>query len=136
MVVTCAFYGISNRTTKVTLEVERDTLEVGQTFTFEEENYVILSVFETEGTYHANVALEQVHRSRLYPRSRPTTLSTLAFDPNGAWHQVQESALQTRLKATETRLQHLQRERDEMLRLLDQAIEQLDRIHHSDGTSV
>jgi hypothetical protein len=135
MVVTCAFYGISNRTTKVTLQVERDQLEVGQAFTFEEDSYVILSVFEAEGTYHANVALERVHRSRLQPRSKPTTPSALAFDQNGARHHVQESALQTRLKSAETSLQHLQRERDEMLRLLDQAIEQLDRLHRNDGTS-
>jgi hypothetical protein len=136
MVVTCAFYGIINRTTKVTLQVDRDKLEVGQAFTFEGDNYVILSAFETEGIYHANVALEHVHRSRLYPRSKPPMPGTLAFEQNGARHQVQGSALQTRLKATETRLQHLQREHDEMLRLLDQAIEQLDRIHHNDGTSV
>jgi len=136
MVVTCAFYGIINRTTKVTLEVDRDQLEVGQAFTFDEDNYVILSVFEAEGTYHANVALEHVHRSRLHPRSKPPTPSTPAFHQNGTRQQGQESVLQARLKATETRLQHLQRERDEMLRLLDQAIEQLDRIHHNDGTSV
>jgi hypothetical protein len=134
MVVTCAFYGISNRTTKVTLQVERDQLEVGQAFTFEEDNYVILSVFEAEGTYHANVALEHVHRSRLQPRSKPTFPSALVFDQNGARSHVQESALQTRVKAAETSLQHLQCERDEMLRLLDQAIEQLDRIHRNDGT--
>jgi hypothetical protein len=136
MVVTCAFYGISNRTTKVTLQVERDQLEVEQAFTFEKDNYVILSVFEAEGIYHANVALEHVHRSRLQPRSKPTTPSVLTFDQNGARLHVQESALQTRANAAETNLQHLQRERDEMLRLLDQAIEQLDRLHRNDGTSV
>ena len=55
MVVTCAFYGFVNRTTKVTLQVDRDKLEVGQLFGFEGEHYVILSVFEADGHYHANV---------------------------------------------------------------------------------
>jgi len=137
MVVTCAFYGLINRTTKVQLQVEHEKLEVGQAFTFEGDNYVILSVFEREGTYHANVTLEHIHRSRGLTRAKITAApATLEFDDNGARHHVQESALQTRLKATESRLQDLQRERHEMLRLLDQAIEQLDRLHHTDGTSV
>ena len=48
MVVTCAFYGFINRTTKVTLQVDREELEVGQSFAFEGDNYVILSVFEAD----------------------------------------------------------------------------------------
>ena len=35
MVVTCAFYGFINRTAKVTLQVDREKLEVGQSFVFE-----------------------------------------------------------------------------------------------------
>jgi hypothetical protein len=135
MVVTCAFYGIVNRTTKVELQVDREKLEVGQVFAFGGDTYVILSVFETDGTYHANVALEHIHRSRVLPRSKLPVSSRLEFDDNGVRNHVEESALQARLKAAETRLEHLQGERDEVLRLLDQAIEQLDRIHYNDGTS-
>jgi hypothetical protein len=62
MVVTCAFYGFLNRTTKVTLQVDRETLEVGQSFTFEGDDYVILSVFEADDHYRANVGLEHLHR--------------------------------------------------------------------------
>jgi hypothetical protein len=135
MVVMCAFYGIVNRTTKVKLQVDCEKLEVGQVFAFGGDTYVILSVFETDGTYHANVALEHVHRARLVPRSKLPVSTRLEFDDNGGRNHVEESTLQTRLKAAEIRLEHLQGERDEVLRLLDQTIEQLDRIHYNDGTS-
>jgi hypothetical protein len=135
MVVTCAFYGIVNRTTKVQLQVDREKLEVGQVFALGEDNYVILSVFETDGTYHANVALEHVHRSRSLPRPKLPVSARVEFDGNGGRNHAPEATLQARLRAAETRIEHLQGEREEVLRLLDQAIEQLDRLHRNDGTS-
>jgi hypothetical protein len=137
MVVTCAFYGIVNRTTKVQLQVDREKLEVGQVFALGEDNYVILSVFETDGTYHANVALEHVHRSRSLPRAKLPVSARVEFDGNGGRNHTPapEAALQARLRTAETRIEHLQGEREEVLRLLDEAIEQLDRLHYNDGTS-
>jgi hypothetical protein len=135
MVVTCAFYGFVNRSTKVMLQVEREELAVGKVFAFEGEHYVILSVFEADGVYHANVALEHVHRARTSLRSRPTGPSAMAVGDNGRHGERQESVLQARLKATETTLQRVLRERDEALKLLDRAIQQLDRLHQGGGTS-
>jgi hypothetical protein len=136
MVVTCAFYGFINRTTKVTLQVDRETLEVGQSFTFEDDDYVILSVFEADGHYGANVGLEHLHRLRMPARPKPTPPGILAFEDKAA--QVarkdgQEAILQARLKAAEAKLHDLQRERDEALKLLDHAIQQLDRLQQSTG---
>jgi hypothetical protein len=137
MVVTCAFYGFVNRTTKVTLQVDREKLEVGQSFAFEEENYVILSVFEADGHYRANVGLKHLHRLRMSARVKAPVPGTLAFEDKGAKElrqDGQESALYARLKATEAKLQDLLRERDEALQLLDHAMQQLDRLQQSEGS--
>jgi hypothetical protein len=136
MVVTCAFYGFVNRTTKVTLQIDREKLEVGQSFAFEEDNYVILSVFEADGHYRANVGLEHLHRLRTPARVRAPIPGTLAFEHKDAKEPKkdgQESALYARLKATEAKLQDVLRERDEALKLLDHAIQQLDRLQQSEG---
>jgi hypothetical protein len=132
MVVTCAFYGFANHTTKVKLEVERDELEVGQVVSFEGDNYIILSVCEAGGNYHANVTPEHVHRARTLPRTRTTAFGTVDANQNGGRIDGRESTLHAHLKAAETRLQHLLRERDEALKRLDRAIQQLDRLHDSE----
>jgi hypothetical protein len=135
MVVTCAFYGFVNRTTKVTLQVDREQLEVGQSFAFEEERYVILSVFEAGGHYRANVGLEHLHRLRPPARGKAPAPGVLAFTAKDADNHLQEgpeSALSARLKAAEARLQDVLRERDEALKLLDHAIQQLDRLQQGD----
>ena len=131
MVVACAFYGFVNRTTKVTLQVERDKLEVGQMFAFEGEHYVILSVFEADGHHHANVGLEYLHRLRPPARLKTVVPGTLALADKDMPESRQTSALYARLQAAEARLQDLLRERDEVLQLLDHAIQQLDHLQQS-----
>jgi hypothetical protein len=135
MVVTCAFYGFVNRTTKVTLQVDREKLAVGQSLVFEEDHYLILSVFEADGHYHANVGLEQLHRLRTSTRVKAPAPGTTVFedkDAKEARKDGQESALYARLQAAETKLQDLLRERDEALKLLDHAMQQLDRLQQSE----
>jgi hypothetical protein len=134
MVVTCAFYGFINRTTKVTLQVDEEQLEVGQSFPFEGEDYVILSVFDADGHYHANVGVAHLHRPRAPARLKAPAPSIPTFEPKDAAEPQkhgQEAALQARLKAAEARLQDLLRERDDALKLLDHAIQQLDRLQQS-----
>jgi len=131
MVVTCAFYGFINRTTKVTLQVDREVLEVGQSFTFEGDQYVILSVFEADDHYHANVGPEHLQRSRTAARPKapaPNTSVAAPKDAISSTNHGQETILQARLKAAEARLEDVLRERDEALKLLDHAIQQFDRL--------
>lgn len=129
MVVTCAFYGFINRTTKVTLQVDREALEVGQSFTFEGNQYVILSVFEADDYYRANVGPEHLQRFRTVARLKAPAPNTLvAKDATPSRNPGQETVLQARLKAAEVRLEDVLRERDEALKLLDHAIQQLDRL--------
>ena len=134
MVVTCAFYGFINRTTKVKLQVERQVLEVGNVFTFEGDQYVILSVFEADGIHHANVSLEHIYRARTVLRAKATSPALVEIDENGGRGDGPDPVLQARLKAAETRLQRVLQEREEALKLLDGAIQQLDRLHQGDGT--
>jgi hypothetical protein len=134
MVVTCAFYGFINRTAKVTLQVDREKLEVGQSIVFEGQQYVILSVFEGSGHYRANVGLE--HLQRFLPPARlktpaPKTSASVPEDAGESEPHGRETILRARLKATEARLQALLRERDEALQLLDHAMQQLDRLQQS-----
>ena len=135
MVVTCAFYGFVNRVTKVELAVDQEKLVVGSVIAYEGDNYTILSIFEVGGKYHANVALEHVHRVRTPPRPRAVSAGSPESDDNGGGSHHQESALQARLKVTETQLQHLLHEREEALNTLERAIQQLDRLHRTEGAS-
>jgi hypothetical protein len=131
MVVTCAFYGFINRTTKVTLQVDREELEVGRSFTFEGDQYVILSMFEADDHYRANVGPAHLQRFRMPARLKAPAPNTPASAPKDAIDSRkhgQETILQARLKATEARLQDLLHERDEALKLLDHAIQQLNRL--------
>jgi hypothetical protein len=134
MVVTCAFYGFINRTTKVTLQVDGEQLEVGQSFPFEGDHYTILSVFEADGHYRANVGLAHLHRLRTPARLKAPAPSIPTIERQDAAKPGKhgpEAALQARLKAAEARLQDLLCERDEALKLLDHAIQQLDRLQQS-----
>jgi hypothetical protein len=134
MVIPCAFYGFVNRTTKVTLEVNREQLQIGQAIDYEGGRYVILSVFESAGFYRANVGLASLHRAGPSPRPKPVPpQASVAGSESRLRHQgdAQASVLQARLGTAETTLQDLLRERDEILKRLEDAIAQLDRLHQS-----
>jgi hypothetical protein len=134
MVVTCAFYGFVNRSTKVTLQVDQEKLEVGQMIAYAGDHYVILSVFEADGHYRANVGLPHLHRARFPSRPKTVPPHTSASEgrvmPDGGG-DAPESALHTRLKTAEAKLHDLLRERDEVLKHLEEAIQQLDGIHQN-----
>jgi hypothetical protein len=136
MVVTCAFYGLINRATKVTLQVDREKLEVGESFMLEGEHYVILSVFEADGHYCANVGLEHFQRSRTPARLKapaPNAPGALSPDVAAPGKRGEEAVLQAHLRAAEAKLQDLLRERDEALKLLDHALQELDHLQQKAG---
>jgi hypothetical protein len=134
MVIPCAFYGFVNRTTKVTLQVDQAQLEVGQAIAYEGDRYVILSVFEADGHYRANVGLAHLHPTRFAARLKPVPPHPPALEgkpPQDSRREARESALQTSLHTAEAKLQDLLRERDEVLKRLEDAIQQLDRIQQN-----
>jgi len=116
------------------LQVDRAQLEVGQTIAYEGDSYVILSVFEADGHYRANVGLAHLHPTRFAPRLKPVPPHPPALagkPPQDSRRDARESALQTSLQTTEAKLQDLLRERDAVLKRLEDAIQQLDRIHQN-----
>lgn len=134
MVIPCAFYGFVNRTTKVTLQVDRAQLEVGQTIVYEGDSYVILLVFEADGHYRANVGLAHLHPTRFASHLKtvpPHPPALAGKPPQDSRRDTRESALQTSLQTTEAKLQDLLRERDAVLKRIEDAIQQLDRIHQN-----
>jgi hypothetical protein len=136
MVVTCAFYGFINRATKVTLQVDREQLEVGRSFVFEGDQYIVLSVFEADDHYCVNVGLEHLQRSRTPVRPKtlvPPTCVAAPKEATEAGKQGQEAVVEARLQAAEAQLQDLLRERDEALKLLDHAIQELDHLQQKAG---
>jgi hypothetical protein len=137
MVVTCAFYGFTNRTTKVTLQVDCEELEVGREITFEGDQYVILSVSSVSDDLRANVVPAHLQRFHVPPRVKaavPRTPRTISQESIPAEEPRQDDILQARLRAAEARLETMRRERDDALMRLDQAIQQLGRLQHMEVT--
>jgi hypothetical protein len=73
MQVRCNFYGLMNASTGVECEINRDLLEVGEYFQHRDQDYIIVSVVESQGRWFANVVPEQ--QWRLVRRHQPGTRS-------------------------------------------------------------
>jgi hypothetical protein len=58
MQVCCKVYGFTNASSGVECAVERDRLEVGAYFHYNNRDYIIVSVVETQGRWFANVVPE------------------------------------------------------------------------------
>jgi hypothetical protein len=69
MQVRCNFYGLMNASTGVECEINRDLLEVGEYFQHRDQDYIIVSVVESQGRWFANVVPEQ--QWRLVRRHQP-----------------------------------------------------------------
>lgn len=121
MQVRCSFYGLTNASSGVECSIDRDLLEVGEYFQYNEQDYVIVSVVESQGRWFANVVPESQRRflRHYMPPQRSTnglgdgeTLQTWRQRVERAEHQLQ-SLRQERAQFGE-RLDHLLR----MLELL------------------
>jgi hypothetical protein len=127
MQVRCSFYGLMNASTGVECVINRDLLEVGGPFQYKEQDYIIVSVVESQGRWFANVVPEHQWRfgRRPQPPSRPQEQAPDSLD---AWR--------TRVLRAEEQARAL---REEQLHIGDR----LDRLMHMlelltkdhDGTS-
>jgi hypothetical protein len=72
MQVHCKFYGLINASSGVECTIEQDQLEVGESFQYKDQEYIIVSVVESQGRWYANVVPESqrrfIRRSHLSPR--------------------------------------------------------------------
>jgi hypothetical protein len=72
MQVRCNFYGLLNASSGIECLISRDLLEVGEYFHYKDQDYVIVSVVESQGRWFANVVPENQRRfmSRHLPPQR------------------------------------------------------------------
>jgi hypothetical protein len=119
MQVRCNFYGLANASSGVECSIDRDLLEVGEYFQYNEQDYVIVSVVESQGRWFANVVPES--QRRFLRHHMPSSRSVGALG-NG-------EALQTwrqRVERAEHKLQSLRQDHvqfgerlDHLLRMLE-----------------
>jgi hypothetical protein len=69
MQVRCTFYGLINASSGVECAIERDLLEVGEHVQCNDQDYIIVSVVESQGRWFANVVPES---QRPFARQSPT----------------------------------------------------------------
>lgn len=69
MQVRCKFYGLVNASAGVECSVERDLLEVGEFFHCNNQDYIIVSVVESQGQWFANVMPENQRQFLRPPRA-------------------------------------------------------------------
>jgi hypothetical protein len=128
MQVRCSFYGLANASSGVECLIDRDLLEVGEYFQYNEQDYVIVSVVESQGRWFANVVPES--QQRFLRHYKPLPRST---------HGVGDGeTLQTwrqRVERAEHKLQSLRQERaqfgerlDHLLRMLELLTKDPDKI--------
>jgi hypothetical protein len=119
MQVRCNFYGLMNASTGVECLISDDLLAVGENFQYKEQDYIIVSVVESQGRWFANVVPE--HQWRFVRRS---ALPARPKEP------VQENldTLRSRVIRAEERAQALQEDQMHIEDRLDRLMHMLDHL--------
>jgi hypothetical protein len=119
MQVRCNVYGLSHASSSVECLIERDLLEVGEYFHHKDQEYVIVSVIESQGCWFANVIPEgQCRLGRWHPALPRPQESSEAREPVGTWRQ--------RLAQAERKTQELHEERGQFGARLDRLMQMLE----------
>ncbi|MCZ6874507.1 MAG: hypothetical protein O7G88_13425 [bacterium] len=119
MQVRCNFYGFTNASSGVECLIERDLLEVGEYFQYREQDYIIVSVVESQGCWFANVV----------PESQRRFLRQHSLPHRSAHGAGEGEALQTwreRVTRAEHKLQSLRQERAQFGERLDHLMRMLE----------
>jgi hypothetical protein len=70
MQVRCNIYGLTNVSSGVECSIDRNLLEVGEYFHYKDQDYIIVSVVESQGRWFANVVPENQRRFMHLPPPR------------------------------------------------------------------
>lgn len=119
MQVRCSFYGLANASSGVECLIDRDLLEVGEYFQYNEQDYVIVSVVESQGRWFANVVPES--QRRFLRHYRPPQRS-----PNGVDGGEILQTWRQRVERAEHQLQSLRQERAQFGERLDHLLQMLE----------
>jgi hypothetical protein len=119
MQVRCNFYGLMNASTGVECLINRDLLEVGENFQYKAQDYIIVSVVESQGRWFANVVPE--HQWRFVRRPvLPARAKELAQDNLDTWR--------SRAVRAEEKVQAIQEEQLNIEDRLDRLMHMLDHL--------
>lgn len=119
MQVRCNFYGLANASSGVECLIERDLLEVGEYFRYREQDYIIVSVVESQGCWFANVVPESQRRFLRQP-------SPLQRSAHGAGEGEALRTWRERVSQAEHKLQSLRQERAQFGERLDHLMRMLE----------
>ncbi|MGQ4809513.1 hypothetical protein NKDENANG_02930 [Candidatus Entotheonellaceae bacterium PAL068K] len=112
MQIHCNIYGLMNASSGVECVIDRDLLEVGECFHYNDQDYVIVSVVESQGRWFANAAPENQRRFMSRPlSSRRTQQSVKDRETLQAWRE--------RVAQAERKLQALREEQIDFGKRLD-----------------
>ena len=119
MQVRCNIYGLTNASSGVECSIDRDLLEVGEYFHYNEQDYIIVSVVESQGRWFANVVPENQRRFRVPHLAAQRS-------PGDAAEQETLPTWRERVARAERKVQALQQERmhfgerlDHLMRMLE-----------------
>jgi hypothetical protein len=121
MQVRCTIYGLTNASTGIECAIEREQLDAGQSFHYQDQDYIIVSVVESQGRWSANVVPETQRRFLPWqPFSRRFPNETGDKEAAQAWHE--------RLARAKRRLQELEEERQGFGARLDHLMGMLEKV--------
>ncbi|HEY7493208.1 MAG TPA: hypothetical protein VIH59_19110 [Candidatus Tectomicrobia bacterium] len=119
MQVRCNVYGLIHASSGIECLVEQDLLEVGGYVHYKDQDYVIVSVVESQGRWFANVVPEgQQPLRRWHPALPRPQVSAEEREPVETWRQ--------RLDHTERKMQELHEEREHFGARLDRLMQMLE----------
>jgi hypothetical protein len=121
MQVRCTIYGLLNVSTGVECVIEREHLDAGQSFHYQDQDYIIVSVVESQGRWSANVVPETQRRFLPWrPFSRRS--------PNGIGDQEAAQVWYERLAQVKRKVQELEEEREGFGARLDHLMGMLEKV--------
>jgi len=127
MQVRCNIYGLTNASSGVECSIERDLLEVGEYFHYNDQAYVIVSVVESQGRWFANVVPENQRR---FMHRRLSLQRT----PDDTREQETIQVWRERVAREERKVQELRKERTHVGERLDHLMRMLELLtKESDG---
>jgi hypothetical protein len=119
MQVRCNVYGLIHVSSSVECLIERDLLEVGEYFHHKDQEYVIVSVIESQGCWFANVIPEGQRRlGRWHP--------TLPRPQDSAEEREPVETLRQRLAQAERKMQEWREEGGHFGERLDRLMQMLE----------
>ena len=126
MQVRCNFYGLMNASTGVECLINRDLLEVGEYFHYKEQDYIIVSVVESQGRWFANVVPE--HQWRFVRRPVPPRPRDPAPENLDSW-QMRAVKAEAQVQALQEEQIHVEDRLDRLTNMLELLTKSLDGSH-------